>query len=100
MTKSRFLDTVQSVRSEPLAAQGITVLQVNMGYRCNMACNHCHVSAGPGRTEVMDKSTVNAVLQVLADNSIGTLDITGGAPELHPLFPELISPVGRVERFL
>jgi radical SAM/Cys-rich protein len=91
MKKNRFLDTVRSVRKEPLAAESITVLQVNMGYQCNMACSHCHVSAGPGRTESMERSTVDAVLQVLKDSSIKTLDITGGAPELHPLFPLLVS---------
>jgi radical SAM/Cys-rich protein len=89
--KKRFNDTVRSVRNEPLRANSITVLQVNMGYRCNMACNHCHVSAGPGRTESMDRRTMETVLHVLKDSSIGTLDITGGAPELHPLFPELVS---------
>ena len=89
--KNRFLDRVQSVRTEPLMARDITVLQVNMGYQCNMACNHCHVSAGPGRTEIMGKSTVDMVLQVLKNSSIETLDITGGAPELNPLFPELVS---------
>ena len=90
MKKSKFLDTVRSVSSEPLAANGITVLQVNMGYQCNMACNHCHVSAGPGRSETMGKNTVDAVLQVLKNSSIETLDITGGAPELNPLFPLLV----------
>jgi radical SAM/Cys-rich protein len=91
MKKNKFIDAVRSVRNEPLSANGITVLQVNMGYQCNMACNHCHVSAGPGRTESMDRRTMEAVLQVLKDCSIGTLDITGGAPELHPLFSELVS---------
>lgn len=90
MMKNRFLDRVQSVRAEPLMARDITVLQVNMGYQCNMACNHCHVSAGPGRTEIMGKNTVDAVLQVLKNSSIETLDITGGAPELNPLFPLLV----------
>ncbi len=96
MKKSRFLDTVRSVRNEPLAAKGITVLQVNMGYQCNMACSHCHVSAGPGRTEAMEKGTMDAVLQVLMDSPITTLDITGGAPELNPLFPILISNARKI----
>lgn len=91
MTKSRFFDTVQTVRNEPLTADGIAVLQVNMGSRCNMVCNHCHVSAGPARNEVMDKDTMDAILQVLKDSTINTLDITGGAPELNPLFPELVT---------
>jgi len=90
MGKSRFADSVRSIRNGPLAAGDITVLQVNMGSRCNMACNHCHVSAGPGRTEAMEKGTVDAVVQVLKDSTIGTLDITGGAPEMNPLFPLLV----------
>jgi radical SAM/Cys-rich protein len=96
MKKSRFINAVRSVRNELLAANGITVLQVNMGYQCNMACNHCHVSAGPGRTEIMGKSTVDAVLQTLKNSSIETLDITGGAPELNPLFPELVKNAGKM----
>ena len=91
MMKNRFLNRVQSVRTEPLMARDITVLQVNMGYQCNMACNHCHVSAGPSRIESMGKETMDAVLQVLKNSSIETLDITGGAPELNPLFPLLVS---------
>jgi len=91
MKKNKFIDAVRSAGSEPLAAKDIAVLQVNMGYQCNMACSHCHVSAGPARTEAMDKSTVDAILQVLADNPIGTLDITGGAPEMNPLFPSLVN---------
>lgn len=96
--KNKFLDRVQSVRTEPLMAMDITVLQVNLGSRCNMACSHCHVSAGPGRSESMNESTVDAVLQVLADNPIGTLDITGGAPELNPLFPALVSSARKMEK--
>ena len=94
--KSKFIDALRSVRTEPLTANGVTVLQVNMGSRCNMACNHCHVSAGPGRTESMDRRTMDAVLQVLKDSAIGTLDITGGAPELNPLFPELVTNARKI----
>jgi radical SAM/Cys-rich protein len=72
-------------------ALGLKIPQVNMGYRCNMTCKHCHVSGGPARTEVMDKKTVETVLGVLRDNPIETLDITGGAPELNPSFRTLVA---------
>ncbi|MGE0383241.1 MAG: arsenosugar biosynthesis radical SAM (seleno)protein ArsS [Gammaproteobacteria bacterium] len=64
-------------------------LQVNLGYRCNQACTHCHVDAGPKRTEAMDGATVDLVLQVLERHRVGTLDLTGGAPELNPHFRPL-----------
>jgi radical SAM/Cys-rich protein len=68
-----------------------TVLQVNLGKRCNQACHHCHVDAGPDRTEVMSDAVVDTVLGVLEQNAIPTLDITGGAPELHPRFREIVT---------
>jgi radical SAM/Cys-rich protein len=75
----------------PLRAAEPVVLQVNLGKRCNQACHHCHVDAGPDRTEVMTDDVVEAVLRVLAHSSIPTLDITGGAPELHPRFREIVT---------
>src|SRR3954452_18466305 len=65
-------------------------LQVNVGYRCNQSCVHCHVNAGPNRTEEMEGDTADLVLEVLARRNIGTLDITGGAPELNPHFPRRV----------
>jgi radical SAM/Cys-rich protein len=69
----------------------LTTLQVNLGYRCNQSCFHCHVAAGPNRTEAMDRATVDLVLEVLDKRHIPTLDITGGAPELHPRFRHLVA---------
>ena len=68
----------------------LTTLQVNVGYRCNQSCFHCHVNAGPNRTEAMDAGTVDLVLAVLEKRRIATLDVTGGAPELHPEFRRLV----------
>jgi radical SAM/Cys-rich protein len=65
-------------------------LQVNLGYRCNQSCVHCHVNAGPSRTEQMDPGTVECILDFLAASRIPVLDLTGGAPELHPQFRELV----------
>ena len=74
----------------PITRQRLDTLQVNLGYRCNQSCLHCHVNAGPNRTEEMDGSTVDLVLQVLQQRSIKTLDLTGGAPELNPHFRRLV----------
>jgi len=74
----------------PLRRAALTTLQVNLGYRCNQACSHCHVNAGPTRSEMMDGATLALIPQVLAARSIGTLDLTGGAPELHPGFRQLV----------
>ncbi len=68
----------------------LETLQVNLGYKCNQTCVHCHVNAGPTRTEQMDRETMRAVLRYLEASGVGTLDITGGAPELNPHFRELV----------
>lgn len=90
MHRTKFIDKVQSVAKGPLTANTVRVLQVNLGYRCNMACTHCHVNAGSSRSESMSRETVEAVLHVLQDNPIDTLDITGGAPEMNPYFRMLV----------
>ena len=78
-----------------LSRRAIDALQVNLGRYCNQACIHCHVEAGPTRKEMMSRDTVEAVLRFLADSKIPTLDITGGAPELHADFDYLVeSAVG------
>ncbi|MDP1925501.1 MAG: arsenosugar biosynthesis radical SAM protein ArsS [Thiobacillus sp.] len=84
------LPLLQVTDFPPLRRAQLTTLQVNLGYRCNQACVHCHVNAGPTRTEMMDARGVALVLDVLARRGIGTLDLTGGAPELHPQFRRLV----------
>jgi radical SAM/Cys-rich protein len=64
----------------------VEILQVNVGKLCNQACKHCHVDASPTRTEIMQRETIDACLEVLRENKIPTLDITGGAPEMIPDF--------------
>jgi radical SAM/Cys-rich protein len=68
----------------------LDTLQVNLGYRCNQSCLHCHVNAGPRRAEQMSDATVERVLAVLRGGRVRHLDLTGGAPELHPRFRELV----------
>ena len=74
----------------PLRATGITVLQINVGKLCNQTCRHCHVDAGPDRTESMSRETAEQCIQALARTDIPTVDITGGAPELNPNFRWLV----------
>lgn len=74
-----------------LTADRVEILQVNLGKLCNMTCSHCHVDAGPDRREIMTKSTADEVLNVLTKNpEIRTLDLTGGAPEMNPLFRSIV----------
>lgn len=75
----------------PLRRDRLTTLQVNLGYRCNQSCLHCHVNAGPKRTEAMGAATIELVLQVLRQCGITTLDLTGGAPELNEHFRHLVA---------
>ena len=73
-----------------LERAALSTLQVNLGYLCNQQCLHCHVDAGPKRREIMSREIVEAVLTALARNRIGSLDLTGGAPELNPHFRHLV----------
>jgi radical SAM/Cys-rich protein len=90
MKETKFFTKVLASSSTPLTALEIATLQVNVGYRCNLACKHCHIGAGPDRTEMMDRRTVDEVLAALAGSGIGTIDITGGSPELNPHFRHLV----------
>lgn len=90
--KSADFDAELTRRGLPGLTRGeVTTLQVNLGKRCNQACLHCHVEAGPTRTEAMDLASVRRVLEIIAASpSITEVDITGGAPELHPHFRLLV----------
>src|SRR6201988_762702 len=73
-----------------LRRRRLETVQVNVGYVCNQTCLHCHVNAGPTRTESMSLETAAQVLQYLAASGATTLDITGGAPEINPHFRHLV----------
>ena len=70
--------------------ENIDILQINIGYKCNQACKHCHVNSSPYRTEMMSDEIINLIPKIISKFKIKTLDITGGAPELHPQFKNLI----------
>ena len=74
----------------PLRATGVDILQINVGKRCNQTCHHCHVDAGPDRKEVMPREVLEACLAFVERHRVPRLDVTGGAPELHPDFREIV----------
>jgi radical SAM/Cys-rich protein len=93
-----FSEALARAGSAPLRATGISVLQINVGKRCNQTCRHCHVDAGPDRTEVMTADVVDACLRFFEASDIPTIDITGGAPELHPAFRDIVRHARRLGR--
>ncbi|UCE02711.1 MAG: arsenosugar biosynthesis radical SAM protein ArsS [Candidatus Latescibacterota bacterium] len=87
----RFEKALQRSNLHPLLPNAIEIFQMNVGKVCNQTCHHCHVDAGPDREEVMSPHVVAACLRALERSRIGKLDITGGAPELHPQFREIVA---------
>ena len=85
---------------QPLIADGIQILQLNVGRRCNLKCKHCHVEAGPHRPELMDRPVFEKCLEILSKHAIDTVDITGGAPEMNPHLPWFIEEVRKLDRRL
>jgi radical SAM/Cys-rich protein len=86
-----FSETLERRGVGALTRDPATTLQVNVGWRCDLACTHCHVEAGPKRTEMMDRRTADRVLAVLRNSpSVTALDLTGGAPELNAQFRHLV----------
>ena len=74
----------------------LEVVQINVGRVCNLACKHCHVEAGPARTEVMDRKVMEACLAVCREQKVATIDITGGAPEMNPDFEWLVEEACKI----
>lgn len=87
----RFEDALDAAGLAPLRSARIEVLQLNVGRKCNQTCRHCHVDAGPDRTEMMPDAVVDACLAVIETTPIPAVDITGGAPELHPRWREIVA---------
>jgi len=86
-----FDDVLARAGHPPLSPASLEIFQINLGKFCNMTCRHCHVDAGPDRTDaMMSRATVEACLRALDRTDAATVDITGGAPELHPEFRYLV----------
>ncbi len=84
------LPLLKTTQFPSLRRSTTTTLQVNLGYKCNQSCIHCHVNAGPNRTEMMSADTIELIVPAMQATGMTTLDLTGGAPELHPQFQELV----------
>ena len=95
-----FVKSFESVLDQhniTLKRESVKILQVNIGKRCNQACHHCHVEAGPKRPENMERKTVDRLLALLAkEPQIHTVDITGGAPELNPHFRYFVQEIRKM----
>lgn len=92
-TTDNFTKELKEIGRFPFCGDGVEVLQVNLGYRCNLACKHCHVQAGPHRKEMMAGAEVESVVKAIENSPIKILDLTGGAPELHADFRHLVTAV-------
>ena len=85
------LPRLNAFRFPAIDRRRVEALQVNLGYKCNQACLHCHVNAGPTRTEMMTRETIDTVIEYLRVSGVGSLDLTGGAPELNADFRYLVA---------
>ncbi len=87
-----FDQKLMKVDKYPLKAEGIKTLQVNIGYKCNLSCTHCHIEASPDREEIMPLDVMIHILNILEKNhEITTVDITGGSPEINPYFKYFVN---------
>ena len=77
----------------PVTINKLEVFQVNIGYMCNLVCEHCHVDAGPDRKEIMTKETLSECLEAIKNSNVKTVDLTGGAPEMNPNFRWFVEKV-------
>lgn len=81
-----FKEKLKEVNIPDIKKGQLKILQLNIGYMCNQTCSHCHVDAGPNRKEMMSMKVLKRCLSLMIENKIETVDITGGAPEMHPNF--------------
>lgn len=93
---TRFSDKLKEHKQYPLRPQSIDILQLNLGYMCDLTCEHCHVDAGPDRKEVMTKETLEQVLEVIDMTGVKKIDLTGGAPEMNPHFIWLVEELSKL----
>ncbi|MCB1139312.1 MAG: arsenosugar biosynthesis radical SAM protein ArsS [Leptospiraceae bacterium] len=93
-----FEDRLRKHQSFPLQPSGIEIFQMNLGKLCNQTCKHCHVDAGPDRTEIMSRKTMEQCLDALEATDIPTVDITGGAPEINADFRWLVQELRKMDR--
>ena len=93
----KFSEQLKHSGLAPLKKRQLEVLQINLGYMCNQVCAHCHVDAGPDRKEKMSKIHLERCLELIKVSKVGTVDLTGGAPEMHPDFQWFVREVAALD---
>ena len=96
-TLPTFKEKLKNSNIQQVRPTGLKILQINVGYMCNQVCSHCHVDAGPDRKEIMTQETMEQILHVLRNSKINTVDLTGGAPEMHPQFRWFVEEIRKTE---
>lgn len=92
-TLPTFEEKIKAYQLDAIRPKTLKILQINLGYMCNQVCAHCHVDAGPDRKEMMLDQTLEDCLSVMRNNPIETVDLTGGAPEMHPKFRRFVEQI-------
>lgn len=92
-TLPTFEEKIKAYQLDAIRPKTLEILQINLGYMCNQVCAHCHVDAGPDRKEMMLDQTLEDCLSVMRNNPIDTVDLTGGAPEMHPKFRRFVEQI-------
>jgi len=95
-----FEDKLKPINLFPLKPTGIEIFQINVGKMCNQVCKHCHVDAGPDRKEIMTLETMQLCLNILKNNPIKTVDLTGGAPEMNPNFRWFVKEIKALDKHI
>jgi len=95
-SSSSFSEKLKEVGQYPIRTTAVDILQLNISRKCNLACKHCHVEAGPDREEMMSREVFEKCLEIIGNSTISTLDITGGAPEMNPHLEWFIEEASRV----
>ena len=90
---NHFAEKTKESTQEELQAADTNILQVNIGRKCNLECTHCHLACAPNREEMMSRGVMEAILRALPELDCELVDITGGAPELHPDLPWFVTQV-------
>ena len=97
-SQTKFRAQLKSLGLFPLHPTNIEILQINLGKLCNQICEHCHVDAGPDRTEIMTKEVLQHCLEAAKNPNIHTIDLTGGAPEMNPHFRWFVAALSALEK--
>lgn len=95
-----FIDKLKDSQQYPLKSNEIDIFQINIGKKCNLKCKHCHVNAGPDRTELMSRKDLELCLKIIKDCDVSTVDITGGAPEMNSNLQWFIESISKLNKRL